>query len=150
VQKIYSIYLLIITCALLSVLSFINMTSKVRLVSSAVKTHHSGKIQFRIDLDLLHGAKNFPKPVTLIMGVVDSSEFAVDYYPVLPWGLDLNRAGRSLLTIVHGIGPATADRIVMERERNGKFRDMPNFLQRTHLAADIFSNTGNWIYVGED
>ncbi|MCD4654523.1 helix-hairpin-helix domain-containing protein [bacterium] len=107
-------------------------------------------IQFSLDSELPAISVEFPRPVNMIYAENAETEYAIEYYPVLPWGLDINRAGSHLLTIIPGIGPVSAERIVQERNIRGQFTGMDDFFRRTHLKQKNFFGTGNWIYAGEN
>ncbi|MGE5665605.1 MAG: ComEA family DNA-binding protein [Betaproteobacteria bacterium] len=50
--------------------------------------------------------------------------------PVLAWALEINDASRAELERLDGVGVATANRILEERERGGAFRDWADLAAR--------------------
>lgn len=89
------------------------------------------------------------RPHPLIEGRLNHMEYAVEFYPLLPFGLNVNRASPALLTILNGIGPATAGRITAERERNGLFTSMHDFYQRTGVSREQMAPYKGWLHAGD-
>lgn len=59
--------------------------------------------------------------------------------------VDVNKAGAEQLTTVKGIGPTTAEKIVLERQK-GEFKDWGDFINRVDgvgaAKASAFSDSG--------
>lgn len=67
-------------------------------------------------------------------------------------GVNLNTAGKYLLTYVSGIGPALADNIVGYREEHGPFRSRRELLSVSRLGAKAFEQCAGFLRIrgGDD
>jgi hypothetical protein len=86
------------------------------------------------------------RPHPLIEGRLNHMAYAVEFYPLLPFGLNVNRASPPLFTILNGIGPATAGRITAERERSGPFTSLHDFYQRTGISREQLAHYEGWLH----
>jgi hypothetical protein len=71
-------------------------------------------------------------------GIVCRANFDDYFGPFLgrafrEYKVDINNARRSQLEAVSGIGPKMADKILMERNKNGPYKDKDDFKQRTNF-----------------
>lgn len=92
---------------------------------------------------------HYPRPKVLFTGETSTNAYVVEHFRAFPWGLDLNTAGEHLLTVVHGIGPSRARKIVVERSAGGLFSDENDFAKRTGIDPQLFRRYKGWVYVSE-
>lgn len=91
--------------------------------------------------------KSPARPYPLIQGMEAQIPFSVDFYPLLPRGMNVNRASPTLFTLLNGVGPVKAGRIVEERDRNGNFLNRDDFYRRTGLTWEKMRYCEEWLSV---
>ncbi len=91
--------------------------------------------------------KSPARPYPLIQGMEAQIPFSVDFYPLLPRGMNVNRASPTLFTLLNGVGPVKAGRIVEERDRNGNFLNRDDFYRRTGLTREKMRYCEEWLTV---
>lgn len=99
------------------------------------------------DSNAPHEDKCFAHPYVLLEGNDVQTRFSVDFYPLLPKGLNVNRATQTLFTLLHGVGPVKAVRVVEERDRNGYFCSCEDFFQRTGISREKMRYCEEWLNV---
>lgn len=52
------------------------------------------------------------------------------------WAVDVNKGSADELAAVSGIGPATSQRIIAERDRSGSFKSWEDFISRVKGIGD--------------
>ncbi len=132
------------TSASLIILSGIMYVGRVPVLETTLKTMIC-QDPVPVQIQYLNESAEIPKPKILYEGEYAGIPFAVEHFYLLPKGIDLNRANASLLTMIHGIGPVRAERIVLDRELNGFYTSRDNFYQRAGICVKSYKS---WVYVG--
>jgi hypothetical protein len=134
---VFAFLMILVSCVTYRFRTFVRVTQN---------DYRNGEFRLVLSHSGLETNHESPQPNVLMEGLADGLPFAVEHYPLLPTGINLNRANASLLTLIHGVGPVRAQRITAERKENGFFTCPDDFTDRTGVCVKRYRN---WVFAGE-
>ena len=85
----------------------------------------------------------------LLLAVRQPALAVPTYSPEAPWQLDVNRATWPELTLVPGVGPVLARRIVERRESAGLYRSLEDLLEVKGIGKIRLADMRPYLVIGE-